>query len=93
VKIIIDIPDVIYEHATRGFLEVFDIRDIRVAIMKGTPLPKGKWIPITNKNGTKIATRCSSCGNPPKHAIESDFCPNCGARMKMVEPQESEDKE
>lgn len=40
-QIVIDIPDVIYEHATRGFLETLDFRDIRIAIMKGTPLPKG----------------------------------------------------
>ena len=40
-QIVIDIPDVIYEHATRGFLETLDFRDIRIAIMKGIPLPKG----------------------------------------------------
>lgn len=42
----------------------------------------GKWIPITNKNGTRIALRCAACGESPKHAIESDFCPNCGAKME-----------
>lgn len=42
----------------------------------------GKWIPITNKNGTRIALRCDACGESPKHAIESDFCPNCGAKME-----------
>ena len=43
----------------------------------------GRWINITNKNGTVIAVRCDCCGNSPKHAIRSEFCPNCG--VKMVE--------
>lgn len=43
---------------------------------------KGHWIDIKNKNGTVIATRCSRCGNSPKHAIKSDFCPNCGVDMR-----------
>ena len=39
--------------------------------------------------GMVIALRCSCCEKSPKHAIKSDFCPNCGARM--VELQESEE--
>lgn len=46
------------------------------------PPQEGHWIDIKNKNGTVIATRCSRCGNSPKHAIKSDFCPNCGADMR-----------
>lgn len=46
---------------------------------------EGHWIDIKNKNGTVIAVRCSKCGNSPKHAIKSDFCPNCGADMREVE--------
>lgn len=49
-------------------------------------LPReGHWIDIKNKNGTVIAVRCSKCGNSPKHAIKSDFCPNCGAMMQEDE--------
>ena len=33
--------------------------------------------------------KCSECG--VESIGESDFCPNCGA--KMIEPQESEDEE
>ena len=48
-----------------------------------TPQSKvGHWIPIKNKRGTEIAIRCSCCGNSPKHAIRSDFCPNCGIKME-----------
>ena len=59
--------------------------------LQGVQPKTGHWIDITNKNGTVIAIRCDYCGNSPKHAIRSDFCSNCGA--KMVEPQESEDEE
>ena len=31
---------------------------------------------------------CCNCKNSPKHAIRSDFCPNCG--VKMVEIKEGE---
>ena len=41
-----------------------------------------KWVDITNKNGTVIAVRCSCCGQSPKHAIRSDFCPRCGSYNK-----------
>ena len=49
---------------------------------------KGHWIDITNKNGTVIAVRCSHCKESPKHAIKSDYCPNCGARMATEENKE-----
>lgn len=62
---------------------------VRVAIKALEQEPKaGHWVDITNKNGTVIAVRCSCCKESPKHAIKSDFCPNCGA--KMVEMLESE---
>lgn len=54
------------------------------------PQPKiGHWIEITNQRGTVIALRCSACEKSPKHAIRSNYCPNCG--VKMVESQESEE--
>lgn len=61
--------------------------DIYKAIVKALEQEpkKGHWIDIKNKNGTVIAARCSRCGNSPKHAIKSDFCPNCGATMQEVD--------
>ena len=47
--------------------------------------PSGKWIGITNKKGSVIALRCSYCNESPKHAIRSDYCPNCGAKMESEE--------
>jgi len=44
----------------------------------------GHWIEITNNRGTVIALRCSCCKKSPKHAIKSDFCPNCGSPMEGV---------
>ena len=42
----------------------------------------GEWIPIQNSRGTTVAQRCSKCGDSPKKAIKSKYCPNCGAPMK-----------
>ena len=40
-QVVIDIPNIIYEYVTRGFLEDLYFQDIRSAIMNGTKLPKG----------------------------------------------------
>lgn len=45
------------------------------------PVVHGEWIEIKNRNNTTIALRCNKCGQSPKHAIRSRFCPNCGAKM------------
>lgn len=45
--------------------------------------PHGEWIPIKNRKGTVVALRCSACGQSPKYAIKSDFCPRCGADMRI----------
>lgn len=40
--------------------------------------PKGRWIDIGNEG---LVFRCSLCGN--KNTIESNYCPNCGAKMEV----------
>ena len=54
---------------------------------------KGHWIMtsdyLTTAYGSIDYVKCSCCGEDSLE--EGDYCPNCGA--KMVEPQESEDKE
>ena len=70
------------------------LREIKEKLKQLPPVqPKtktGYWIYIGNSevNGLKIC-ECDVCGKRTygSHA----FCPNCGA--KMIEPQESEDKE
>ena len=34
--------------------------------------------------GATVSDIQHRCGNSPKHAIKSDFCPNCGADMREV---------
>ena len=61
-------------------------------IQKGTPLPKGHWIEHPHEAGPNweySRYECSECHDWAED--DSDYCPYCGA--KMVEPQESEDKE
>lgn len=47
--------------------------------------PTGEWIPIKDKKGKEIACECSVCNKNPKYDVHSDYCPNCGARMKGEE--------
>lgn len=59
-----------------------------------TPQPKiGRWIADVDRWGDIVTTvngyRCSECN--VFNTDKDNFCPNCGA--KMVEPQESEDKD
>lgn len=61
------------------------------AIMRLTELPpvtqkSGKWKYVPDADGFYICSECG-CGN----GYADNFCPQCGA--KMVELQESEDKE
>lgn len=42
--------------------------------------PTGKWIDIGDEG---LVFKCSLCGN--KKTIESNYCPNCGARMAESE--------
>ena len=48
----------------------------------------GHWIRVTDKAGY-LVWECDKCGWQQRY--NTNFCPDCGA--KMVEPQESEDKE
>jgi predicted RNA-binding Zn-ribbon protein involved in translation (DUF1610 family) len=55
--------------------------------------PQGEWIEVTNGRGGHECNQCGEYAPSYQSGDEylSKFCPNCGA--KMVEPQESEDKE
>lgn len=56
-----------------------------------TPQPKtGHWIERRNKATGHIESVCSECGAEEGYPY-NDYCGNCGA--KMIEEQESEDKE
>lgn len=46
---------------------------------KFEPRQYGEWIPIKNRKGETVAWRCSACGQSPKYAVNSDFCPRCGS--------------
>lgn len=42
--------------------------------------PSGEWIYKTNDESVCEEWECSNCGN--WNFVKTDFCPNCGARMK-----------
>lgn len=63
-------------------------------LLNGLPTAErvGKWIEVENKWGG-LEIRCSECGaHVPRdewgNAMQSAYCPNCGARM--VEGEEDE---
>jgi hypothetical protein len=44
---------------------------------------EGEW--IWKSNGYKNRLHCSICNRPNEADISTDFCPNCGAKMKGAE--------
>ena len=81
-KYVVDkIHDYVMDNDEDLYLDFDDYRELDEYIQGLQPVVHAKWINITNKNGTVIALRCSSCEQSPKYAIKSDWCPNCGARM------------
>ena len=104
-KLIIDIPETLYEVTKDMIRNDMGTSTINKAIANGIPYePKtGHWITKDGKEqgydigGIKtwyIQIMCDKCGFI-KTAIEGHtgqyhYCPNCGA--KMVEPQESDHK-
>ncbi len=63
-----------------------DIKAFKMAIEALEQKPKtGHWIP---RNSFLLQYKCSECG---WESEKYNYCPNCG--VKMIEPQESEDKE
>ena len=65
------------------------LRDIRNAIDNAPTVeqPTGKWIDNQNNSGGGI--NCSICGKmlpcTDEYWYETDYCPNCGAKMKGEE--------
>ena len=100
-QIVIDIDEKVYESLKSNERIIRDITKdgggsqglkANLAILNGTPLPKGQWVDDGYKHGEdwirgNKTYKCSRCGNT--RYIRTDFCPDCGA--KMVEPQESEE--
>jgi len=96
-QIVIDIPEDTKNRLCFGITYQKDIQTICEALNDGTPIsdnePKtGHWIETEYHRW-----RCSVCREKGMsewdniNDVRTNFCPNCGARM--VEPQESEDKE
>ena len=81
------------DSATLSTRDVVNVEDIE-GLPPFTPQPKtGHWRAVY-QGDCIINYRCSECefGNTfGKNTYRMNYCPNCGA--KMVEPQESEDKE
>lgn len=74
-----------YGHETKQYDDTMLALDMAIKALEQEP-KRGRWMK-SNIGGAKV---CSVC-NAHMGLSSFKFCPNCGA--KMVEPQESEDKE
>ena len=77
-KLEIDIPYYVFEQIKRENTIKNVLNRIDFAIRNGEERPHGEWIEILPFSTGK----CSLCGNV---ANITNFCPNCGARMKRSE--------
>lgn len=83
-KMVIDIPDEMYDTINRGiYSSTYDGKKIRDIVLNGTPLPKGHWTEHPHEWGDNwqySQYECSCCHNWAYH--DTDYCPNCGAEME-----------
>ena len=90
-----DIPRVDFNGAKRKWADKYaqyiECERLIEQLPSVNPQKSGKWIKTISENGITSAVRCSECGFEDNRYMLFRYCPNCGA--KMVEPQESEDKE
>ena len=84
-KLVIDIPDHVYEHAKSMSEDGTDEYEAMRAISKGEKdRAHGEWIKTDNRwgVGTWQCTHCESF-----YEIATKFCPNCGASMQANDRQ------
>lgn len=76
------------------YSDIYDFHDACVDALKDMPSAQktGKWITKSDTNPyyTTWWYECSECGQKPLRdgygqEVLSDYCPNCGARMKCEE--------
>lgn len=82
-KLIIDIPDEMYNCIKKDTESEMYIIDV---IKKGIPYeekPQGKWL-IGERNGEGYDYYCSRCMQVTLEDINRiNFCPKCGAKMQI----------
>lgn len=84
-KIVIDIPEEIYQEAkTTGYSHLYD-EEVANAVTNGTPIQNGIWVPHYSGYRQYYGYDCSIC----KHwcEFERKFCGHCGAEMKREEEE------
>ena len=87
-KLLIDIPEHIYEHAKETTEDSRDEFDAMRAIANGSQQRSGRWIQKEEEGDAEpfIIWECSEC-----HCVDEDgkpsykYCPQCGARMEVQE--------
>lgn len=53
------------------------------------PVRHGHWIVFKDENGI-FRNKCSACGSPMRKGYkQTNFCPNCGAKMDKCSKEET----
>ena len=65
----------------------WEIWECTRCVLHSTKPKKGRWVPVTNGRGGNECSVCHSYAPSYKNGDEhlSAYCPNCGARMEVVE--------
>jgi rubrerythrin len=78
-KLLIDIPEHIYEHAREMTEDSRDEGEAMRAIANGSQQRTGRW--VKEGQGGRYKWMCSNCGT--HHRALYDYCPSCGTRMEV----------
>ena len=90
-KLLIDIPEHIYEHAKEGTEDSRDEGEAMRAIANGSQQRTGQWLKtrlddepdkICDSCGT-YCWKCSLCRCDASGWGNFKYCPNCGAKMEV----------
>lgn len=82
-KLIIDIPDKVYNEYREGVMSMENNCIIGNAVFDGIPYeerPQGEWIPNYTSQFCNPGRACSLCGKVVE--FSENYCPNCGAYMR-----------
>lgn len=90
-KIVIEIPEKVY-----GLLKFYEssfkdvgnsdnsnVKEVLIgAVVRGTPLPKGRWYATEDEEINIIGYYCSQCDLPMETENRTKYCPYCGCQME-----------
>ena len=83
---LIDADDMLERSRNERFMWVYDLTDLEeflthVPTIEAVPVVHGEWIDLRESSKDVPSCKCSACGHV-HFGLETNFCPNCGAKMR-----------